>query len=643
MNYCYFGNTSLKVSNLLYNIEAQLILFKDLFKNTNENDVWADNSELQNQYLELLIQNKLINTSDTKTGSKNARTKSAPLENYNLVNRKEKKVTELGNELLFLLNNKKFKEYNNFLQIDLVSLFFFKATLNVIKEDGIKDIFLNYLKVFKAFNGQIPIEKFKLIPLICNFKDEEYFISKLKKSNLNKLDLFSDIFSKDENLKEGRKEFLYAINKNNFEEPNYFKSSKGISAANIVIELYKIFCDIRNKNYNKDTFRNLFKNKVNENKNHYKNLYLRHLYSHNKLSVHKSNSYHLYKTILIFTRKGSYLEFNNRFFDWIYSSRSLNNIKDYYQQNRYYLNLTGAFEFKPDEVSITDTLNIILQHSDFEKIIKDISEKTVSIDSLDYLFEDKEIKNHLKSLNIVTTEELKDYKKNKDKEKLLKLLESNFTRNKISSTILPLFKNRQDDKIKSLVTENATVPTIFEYITAISWYYIDSNNINFILNAGLSLDSNMLPKSHAVGGSSDFEIFYDDHTLMIEVTLTEKTNQRRAEMESVSRHLGNILLSISDDKRRRNTYGIFIASYLDKNILNDFRLRQLSYWENNGKHIKGMNIIPLDIDDVINIINSNKIYSKIKLDFYSIIKSNEDWGSKWYQNEIKPYCKNLVS
>ena len=55
----------------------------------------------------------------------------------------------------------------------------------------------------------------------------------------------------------------------------------------------------------------------------------------------------------------------------------------------------------------------------------------------------------------------------------------------------------------------------------------------------------MLPKSHAIGGNSDFEIKYDDHTLMIEVTLTESTNQRRAEMESVSRHLGNILLTIA--------------------------------------------------------------------------------------------------
>ena len=86
------------------------------------------------------------------------------------------------------------------------------------------------------------------------------------------------------------------------------------------------------------------------------------------------------------------------------------------------------------------------------------------------------------------------------------------------------------------------------------------------MDAGLSLDSNLLPKSHAVGGNADFVYSYTNHTLMIEVTLTEKTSQRRSEMESVSRHLGNLLLSL-DSKHRQESYCIFIAPYLDRNVL----------------------------------------------------------------------------
>ncbi len=152
----------------------------------------------------------------------------------------------------------------------------------------------------------------------------------------------------------------------------------------------------------------------------------------------------------------------------------------------------------------------------------------------------------------------------------------------------------------------------------------------------------MLPKSHAVGGSSDFEIQYNDHTLMIEVTLTESTNQRRAEMESVSRHLGNILIKLNEQKQQKS-YGIFIAPHLNKNVLNDFRTRQVSYWENDVKHIKGMNILPLDTDDIVNILNSNKTYSELRPQFYKLINKENNWGSKWYYDEVKPFIEALNS
>jgi len=150
----------------------------------------------------------------------------------------------------------------------------------------------------------------------------------------------------------------------------------------------------------------------------------------------------------------------------------------------------------------------------------------------------------------------------------------------------------------------------------------------------------MLPKSHAVGGSSDFKIDYEDHTLMIEVTLTDSTNQRRAEMESVSRHLGNILLSLEEEKRKKS-YGIFIAPHLDKNVLNDFRTRQISFWEGNASFVKGMDILPLDTDDLISVLKSNKTYKELKTDFYKLLANDNDWDSKWYYDDVKPFIEGL--
>jgi len=580
MNYCYFGNTTLKTGKLLYNIEVQLIIFQELFNKTTDIDTWGNNSELQYKYQELLIQHNLLTTKDNSTGAKNARAKSAPLEDYGLIKRKEKRITALGKELLELLGQEKFKEYNNFLQIDLISLFFFKATINYVKDSDKKEgIFFNYLKVFKSFNGRLPQKYFYLLPVICNFENVDDFIFQLKNQSFNTLNFLSKLLEQDEKIQEKRQLFFSDIKSNNFSNPQYFKSTKGMEAAHIVIKMHEILLSIRNKNYEHGTFRNLFKNKINGDINHHKKLYLTYLFD-NKIAITKTNFMKNYKVLIKFARNGSVEDFNNRFFDFIYTSRALNNLEDYYQLNKYYLYLTGIFDFKPDEISIAETVNIILQNSNYEDIIRKIATEKISVNSLDFLLKDNEVNSKLLELGISSADELAAYRYNQNKEKLERLLTSNFTKENITEKILPLFKPRKDQDIFNLVSEHATVPTIFEYILAIAWYYIDNKNIDFILNAGLSLDSNMLPKSHAVGGSSDFEIKYLDHTLMIEATLTESTNQRRAEMESVSRHLGNILLNILDDKVRNKTFAIFIATFLNKNVLNDFRLRRLAYWEN---------------------------------------------------------------
>lgn len=358
-----------------------------------------------------------------------------------------------------------------------------------------------------------------------------------------------------------------------------------------------------------------------------------------KVSINKKNYTNLYKKILNNLRGKSDEEVANYFFDLIYISRYENNLNDYYDQNRYYLGLTGVFTFESDHVYLSKIFNMLLQTQNYIEVLKEISNCKIEMDSLDYMFEAPEIKESFRQNGVESSYDLNRLQYEENKSKLNKLLTDKFKRHSVME-ILSLFKTRDDDKIQKSVSTNATVPTIFEYITAIAWYYIDNNNIDAILKAGLSLDSNMLPKSHAVGGSSDFEIIYEDHVLMIEVTLTDNTNQRRAEMESVSRHLGNILLSIEENKREKS-YGIFIAPHLDRNVLNDFRARRATYWENSSGYIKGMDILPIDTDDLIEILKSNKKYDELRTNFYKLLAKSDNWGSKWYLNEVKPFIANL--
>lgn len=147
MRYDYFGNTSLRVKNLLYNFETQLILFEELFANADKSDTWSNDSELQIRYLELLKAYNLLESKNktTELGTKDARVKSAPLEDLNLIKRKEKLITSQGYELLALIKNQAYKINNEFLQIDLISLFFLKAQLNFAKSPNLLQ---KYLEIF---------------------------------------------------------------------------------------------------------------------------------------------------------------------------------------------------------------------------------------------------------------------------------------------------------------------------------------------------------------------------------------------------------------------------------------------------------------------------------------------------------------
>lgn len=90
----------------------------------------------------------------------------------------------------------------------------------------------------------------------------------------------------------------------------------------------------------------------------------------------------------------------------------------------------------------------------------------------------------------------------------------------------------------------------------------------------LSLDADLLLITHAAGGHEDITYHYEAtesypaHTLLIEATLANSTNQRRMEMEPVSRHLGDYLLSHNEE-----AYCLFVTTFLHVNVVADFRGR----------------------------------------------------------------------
>ena len=170
---------------------------------------------------------------------------------------------------------------------------------------------------------------------------------------------------------------------------------------------------------------------------------------------------------------------------------------------------------------------------------------------------------------------------------------------------------------------------------AIIWYKISDRKGNILDFMNLSLDANLLPKTHAGGGMADIVYKYEEntypkHDLLIEATLSEKTGQRSMEMEPVSRHLGEHIKLTNNI----NDYVLFVAPALEERIVLDFRNRKTYYYpKGNQEYIHSLKIIPIDIDILKRLISNNIKYDYIYFWFDKAYNSDVI-DPFWYKEEI---------
>lgn len=218
-----------------------------------------------------------------------------------------------------------------------------------------------------------------------------------------------------------------------------------------------------------------------------------------------------------------------------------------------------------------------------------------------------------------------------------RLIDAKFSQG-VLLTLLDQFRDRDDEAIQAAVTDNADVPTIFEYILGILWYQISGRQGSVLDYMNLSLEADLLPRTHAGGGEADIVYQYDrttaaygPHTLLLEATLVDNTGQRRMEEEPVTRHLGRYLLDHPD----REAYCIFVAPYLDINALAAFRAKKNTPWYDPadwGRSVPGMKVIPLSTDDLKTILSAGRTYE----DLYPVFDAAHAWEEpdvpRWYRN-----------
>lgn len=294
-------------------------------------------------------------------------------------------------------------------------------------------------------------------------------------------------------------------------------------------------------------------------------------------------------------------------------------VREYRDMTKRTFNLTGLFNFSNGLVNTnnTDVLRIVFgdislsgESSDLEihedvnsNLYRDIS--IVEILDMDKLQIVDTLKNFFKLTSI---EQIEDVVSRQKEVRFRKLIREEFPREKILE-LLPLFTSRNDKKIQEEVSEFATVPTIFEYVIAIAWFHISSQDFSITRSLNLTLDGNMKPLSHAPGGAGDIIVEYEDLTLMLEVTLMNRQAQKRGEWEPVLRHATNITV----DKYPENVTTLFIADVLDENTINIWRsIASVPLKASNkNEYADLVKIFPMTNSEIISMLKNNSDEKKL--------------------------------
>lgn len=339
---------------------------------------------------------------------------------------------------------------------------------------------------------------------------------------------------------------------------------------------------------------------------------------------------------------------NNQYiYDQFVLSKKDDIVKEYRDMTKRTFNLTGIIDFSNGLVNATNQVilepifdNISLagtgEYIDYEQDLSFSFYQDMSLSNIlnldanaifNRLEEVLEVTDKSKVLTAVVTQK---------EDKFRSLISQKFPKEKIME-ILPLFSERKDSEIHHLVSEYATIPTIFEYIVGIAWYHISNENFSISKSLNLTLDGNMLPLSHAVGGAGDIVIDYEDLTLMIEVTLMNAQAQKRGEWEPVLRHATNLTVSRSP----KNVTTLFIADELDTNTINIWRAVASVPMKATDKDdfAKLVKIFPMTNSELLEMLDQHIDEQKLLKDIdnsYIGLSNNFDfsWRDKILNNSI---------
>ncbi len=644
-SFCWgLGTTSFRTKNFNKTIEKQLELLDEFWKKPeNTAKSWASNNVLQEKYYDFMQEKKFV-VGDAKNKPKDAREKTSGLVDIGLIDA-DRKLTEVGRVLLEISKSNDFST-DNILQIPKDSYIYLKQLLKTFNEVDGKCVrpFIVLLYVLSILE-KLSLEEFTyLLPLCTDKENTDFIVEKiiqLRNSDTSVNSIIIDRLMTMDNYKTG----LELLLKNKVDEDiictvgmNRKSRSYDKPYFPLYNELYEVFVKHNNSAIIR-SFKATKKIKIGK-------FWRKYLFNTvSERSIANDPKKHLNKTI--FSDVETENDFKETFYKIMHLFKAKATLSDYLDLNRRYIKTTDIILFEDDTVKV----DIVPKHF-FNSVMPELykeafiaSEQLCDNYTLEEInsclvFNEKVIVEGINKelgTSIAKMSEAYNVLEENRYRRLQHLIDNKFTDDKLI-TLLNLFETRRNAEINSMVTDNADVPTIFEYVLGILWYKISGRKGKILDYMKLSLDADLLPKTHAAGGEADIVYEYEEtryypkHTLLLEATLADSTNQRRMEMEPVSRHLGQHLIKTHN----MNSYCVFVTNYLNINVIADFRGRKnMPYYDPNDyeKYVDGMKIIPLQTSELKEIISKNIKYKALYSIFDEAYKS-ESKPHKWYKTMI---------
>ena len=641
-SFCWgIGTTSFRTKNFNRTIEEQLSLLNEFWATRGNSAVeWVNNNDIQTKYYDFMKNNGFVE-GDATNKPKDAREKTSGLVDIGLIDN-NRRLTGAGMTLLSIIQSGNFSPDNHF-EIPKDSFIYLKQLLKTSNQVGENTVrpFIVMLYVLSKI-GEISLDHFTyLLPLCISKETTDEIIKCIEDINngMTTVDevIISRLLSMD-NYQEARKMFLLkgTVDEDLICQIGMNRKSRNFDKHYFPLynALHKAYMEKKNSAFVEvyDAAR-----KVNIGKQWIKYLFN----TISRVAIVKNAKSHIKSSI--FDSVTTEDEFRNAFFKIMHLFKAKATLHDYLDLNRRYIKTTDIVLFEDGVVK----LDVVPKHF-FKSVIDDLYKQAYTSSNIlcddcaledisDRLVIDDEIVikciNAELGVDTATIDNAREALEFNRYNRFKKLINSRFSDENLM-TLLSCFEKREDTEIRKMVTDNADIPTIFEYVLGVLWYKISDCQGKILDYMKLSLDADLLPKTHAAGGEADIVYEYNktedypEHALLLEATLTDSSNQRRMEMEPVSRHLGQHLLRTDN----LNSYCVFATGTLNINVIADFRSRKtIPYYDTQdySKSVSGMKIIPLQISELKAILKAGKRYK----DLYSLFEmafTSDLPPHKWY-------------